>query len=114
MATGPLKRASPASPTEPSSAFCARVFFTTFSWAPSLTKAAPQIGHFRNGQTHVVGHDHGAGDAKTPFSASIALLLLSAVHCGLHTQVRRPDESGRRIAPTVAGNPARDAIQTCP
>ena len=26
-----------------------------------LAEAATQIGHFRNGQTHVVGHDHGAG-----------------------------------------------------
>jgi len=38
MATGPVKRASPASPTEPSSAFWTRVFFTTFSVAPSLRR----------------------------------------------------------------------------
>ena len=26
-----------------------------------LTKAAPQIGHFRNGEAHVMGHHDGAG-----------------------------------------------------
>ena len=69
MATGPLKRASPSSPTEPSRAF--------------LTKLAPQIGHFRNGQTQIVGHDHGAGAIEHAFQRFDRILLLSAVHCGL-------------------------------
>src|SRR6478735_7504129 len=69
MATGPLKRASPSPPIEPSRAFRA--------------KAAPQIGHFRNGQTQVVGHDHGAGAVKHAFQRFDGVLLLSAVHCGL-------------------------------
>jgi hypothetical protein len=53
-----------------------------------VTKAAPQIGHFRNGQTLVVGHDHGAGASEHAFQRFDGVLLLSAVHCGLHTQVQ--------------------------
>ena len=61
-----------------------------------IAKTAPQIGHFRNGQTHVVGHDHGAGVSEDALERLDGFLLLSAVHCGLHTQVRRTRECARR------------------
>src|SRR5690606_37296704 len=61
-----------------------------------LAEAAAQISHFRNRETHVVGHDDSAGigeDALQPFDR---FRFLSAVHCGL-LRVRLAGPPGSRM-----------------
>ena len=48
---------------------------------------ASQVGHFRNRETHVVGHDDSAGIAEDAFERLDRFRFLSAVHCGLRYSV---------------------------
>lgn len=67
-----------------------------------FTKAQTQVGHFRNGQTQVVGHDHGARVGEHAFQRFDRLGFLCAVHCGLHFGIRRQAYSRRRIGQSAA------------
>ncbi|MCY1555893.1 hypothetical protein D9M68_925920 [compost metagenome] len=51
--------------------------------AAFFTKATTQVFHLHNGQTQVVGHDHGARVGEHALQLFDRLGFLCAVHCGL-------------------------------
>jgi len=88
---GAGKRATPRSPRRTVQGLLSQSVLHHLEGCALGPKAQTQIGHFRNGQTQVVGHDHGTGLSEDTLDVLDRRGFLCAVHCGLLVDGRLRD-----------------------